>query len=101
MKMLEQGTALRTKNFSPLRPCTQERRGWGMRDEGWDTMKKTEVTNFTYVGVDVPKAKSDVYRANTKKSETIANEEADIEQFCKTFKRLKSPVMVVVEAVYR
>jgi len=33
-----------------------------------------------------------------KKSETIADEEADIEQFRKTFKRLKSPVMVVAEA---
>ena len=31
-------------------------------------MKKTEVTNFTFVGVDVSKAKLDVYRANTKAS---------------------------------
>lgn len=61
-------------------------------------MKSTKVAEYMYVGVDVSKAKLDIYRANTKKSETINNEEADIEQFCKSFKRLKRPVMVVVEA---
>lgn len=48
--------------------------------------------------MDVSKAKLDVYRSNTKKSETINNEEADIEHFCKSFKRVEKPVMVVVEA---
>ena len=61
-------------------------------------MKNTNVIDYTYVGVDVSKAKLDMYRASTKKSETFNNEEADIEQFCKSFKRIKIPVMVVVEA---
>ena len=61
-------------------------------------MKDTNTVEYTYVGVDVSKAKLDAFRSNTKKVETINNEEADIEQFCKSFKRLTKPVMVVVEA---
>ncbi len=41
-------------------------------------MKSTKVVEYTYVGVDVSKAKLDAFRANTKKSETINNEEADM-----------------------
>ena len=39
-----------------------------------------------------------LYRSSTKKSETITNEVASIEQFCKSLKKLKKPVMVVMEA---
>ena len=60
-------------------------------------MKKTEVANYIYIGVDVSKEKLDAYRPNTKKNETFANQEADIGTFCKSLKRLKAPVMVVVE----
>lgn len=46
--------------------------------KGWDFMKNTNVIDYTYVGVDVSKAKLDMYRASTKKSETFNNEEADM-----------------------
>lgn len=61
-------------------------------------MKNTNAGEYTYVGVDVSKAKLDAYRSITKNVETINNEETPIEQFCKSLKRLAKPVMVVVEA---
>ena len=61
-------------------------------------MKTTEVIDYAYIGVDVSKDKLDLYRSSTKKSETITNEVASIEQFCKSLKKLKKPVMVVMEA---
>jgi len=61
-------------------------------------MKTTEVIYYTYIGVDVSKDKLDLYRSITKKSETITNEVESIEQFCKSLKKLKTPVMVVMEA---
>ena len=60
-------------------------------------MKKTEVADYIYFGVDISKEKLDAYRPNTKKHETFKNQEADIDKFCKSLKRLKTPVMVVVE----
>ncbi len=60
-------------------------------------MKKTEVADYIYIGVDVSKEKLDAYRPNTKKNETFLNQEADIETFCKSLKKFKTPVMVVVE----
>jgi len=53
--------------------------------------------DYIYIGVDVSKEKLDAYRPNTKKNETFLNQEADIEKFCKSFKKHKTPVMVVVE----
>ena len=61
-------------------------------------MKTTEVIDYTYIGVDVSKDKLDLYRSITKKSETITNEVESIEQFRKSLKKLKTPVMVVMEA---
>ncbi len=60
-------------------------------------MKKTEAKDYVYIGVDVSKEKLDAYRPSTKKNETFSNQEADIETFCKSLKRSKAPVMVVVE----
>ena len=61
-------------------------------------MKTTEVIDYTYIGVDVSKDKLDLYRSISKKSETLTNEVESIEQFCKSLKKLKTPVMVVMEA---
>jgi transposase len=60
-------------------------------------LKKTEAKDYVYIGVDVSKEKLDAYRPSTKKNETFSNQEADIETFCKSLKRSKAPVMVVVE----
>jgi transposase len=61
-------------------------------------MKTADVNDYAYIGVDVSKANLDLYQSSTGKSETLTNEVESTEQWCKSLKKLKKPVMVVMEA---
>ena len=65
---------------------------------GWDSMKKTDVIEQTFVGVDVSKDTLDIYLPKDRSHVKIENSKLAAEEFCAKMSKLKCKIMVVMEA---